>query len=86
MGLGVGVGLVVGLVVLIILLRWVSYKYKAGQIAMMTKAVTDDELPQDVIGEGKKVVKERFLTVAAYFAVTKVIKGIFNRWISDRTY
>ena len=36
-------------------------------------------MPDNVIAEGKKVVKERFLTVAAYFAVTNVIKGIFNQ-------
>ena len=58
--------------------HFISYVFKAGQIAMMTKAVTDGKLPDDVYGEGKKIVKERFLTVAAYYAVTNVIKGIFN--------
>ncbi len=67
------IGLVVGIVVLVVLLRWVSYRYKAGQIAMMTRGVTDGTLPDDVIGEGKKIVKERFATVAAFFAVTSVI-------------
>jgi hypothetical protein len=45
---------------------------------MMVRGVTEGNLPDDVIGEGKKVVKERFVTVAAFFAVTGVIKGIFN--------
>ena len=45
---------------------------------MMTKGVTEGKLPDDVYGEGKKIVKDRFLTVAAYYAVTGVIKGIFN--------
>lgn len=76
------VGLLVGGIVAIILVaifsRWISYTYKASQIAMMTKGVTEDKLPEDVISEGKKVVKERFTTVAAYFAVTGVIKGIFR--------
>lgn len=75
---GLIIGLVIGIVVLVILLRWVSYKYKAGQIAMMTRGVTEGTLPDDVIGEGKKIVKERFATVAVFFAVTSVIKGIFN--------
>ena len=59
-------------------MRWVSYKYKAGQIAMMTRGVTEGTLPEDVIDEGKKMVKEKFVTVAAFFAVTKLIKGVFN--------
>ena len=45
---------------------------------MMTRGVTEGSLPDDVIGEGKKIVKERFKTVAALFAVTGVIKGIFH--------
>ena len=46
---------------------------------MMTKGITEGELPQDVMGEGQKIVKERFATVAAFFAVTRVIKAIFNQ-------
>ena len=45
---------------------------------MMTRGVTEGALPDDVISEGKKVVKERFATVAAFYAITSVIKGIFN--------
>ena len=46
---------------------------------MMTKGITEGSLPENVIGEGKAIDKERFLTVAAFFAVTNVIKGIFNQ-------
>ena len=77
--IGLGIGVVAGLIFLAVFLRYVSYTYKAGQIAMMTEAITKGELPSDVIGAGKKVVKERFLTVAAYFAATSVIKGIFSQ-------
>lgn len=77
------IGLVIGLVVAIILIaiasHFISYVFKAGQIAMMTRGVSEGKLPEDVYGEGKKVVKERFLTVAAYYAVTSAIKGIFNQ-------
>ena len=76
--IGLGIGLVIGIIILIVLLRWVSYRYKAGQIAMMTRGVTEGELPEDVIGEGKKIVSERFKTVAAFFAVTGIIKGVFR--------
>ncbi len=77
--IGLLIGLVIGIIVLIVITRFVSYRYKAGQIAMMTKGVTEGKLPDDVLAEGKAVVKERFTTVAAYFAATAVIKGIFNQ-------
>ena len=77
--IGLAIGGVIGLIALVFFLRWLSYKYKAGQIAMMTKGITEGELPQDVMGEGQKIVKERFVTVAAFFAVTRVIKAIFNQ-------
>ena len=77
--IGLGIGAAVGIVALAIFLRYVSYTYKAGQIAMMTRAVAEGALPEDVIGEGKKVVKERFATVAAFFAVTRIISGIFSQ-------
>ena len=76
---GLAIGVIVGIIIIAILSHFVSYIFKAGQIAMMTKGVTEGKLPDDVYGEGKKIVKERFLTVAAYYAVTSAIKGIFNQ-------
>lgn len=77
--IGLAIGAVIGLIVLIILLRYVAYSCKAAQIAMMTRAVTTGELPDDVIAEGKRVVKSRFRTVAVYFALTGAIRGIFSQ-------
>ena len=77
--LGLLIGAVFGIIVMVIVLRFVSYRLKAGQIAMMTRGIVEGDLPEDVIAEGKKVVKERFWTVAAYFAATNAIKGIFNQ-------
>jgi len=77
--IGLLIGAVIGLIVLIILTRWVSYKYKAGQIAMMTKGITEGSLPEDVLGEGNRIVRSRFKTVALFFAATGVIKGIFSQ-------
>ncbi len=76
--IGLGIGGVVGIIAIAIFMRYVSYTYKAGQIAMMTRGVTEGTLPADVLGEGKRVVRQRFVTVAVYFGVTGVIKGIFN--------
>ena len=46
---------------------------------MMTKGVAEGKLPTNVVAEGRKIVKERFTTVAAYFAITSAIKGIFRQ-------
>ena len=77
--IGLLIGAVIGLIAMIVIVRFVSYLFKAGQIAMMTRGVTEGELPEDVLGEGNRIVRERFSTVAAFFAVTSVIKGIFNQ-------
>ena len=76
--IGLVIGIVIGIIIVAVVSHFFSYVFKAGQIAMMTRAITNGKLPDDVYGEGKKIVKERFLTVAAYYAVTNVIKGIFN--------
>lgn len=77
--IGLVVGIIIAVIIVAIASHFISYVFKAGQIAMMTKGVTEGSLPEDVYGEGKKIVKERFLTVAAFYAVTGVIKGIFNQ-------
>ena len=76
--IGLVVGIVIGIIVVAIASHFVSYVFKAGQIAMMTKAIADGKLPDDVYGEGKKIVKERFFFFFSYYAVTGVIKGIFK--------
>ena len=77
--IGLVIGIVVGIIIVAIASHFVAYLFKAGQIAMMTKGVSEGKLPEDVYGEGKKIVKARFLTVAAYYAATSAIKGIFNQ-------
>ena len=74
---GLIIGAVVGIILTALISHFISYLLKAGQIAMMTRGITEGELPDNVIAEGKKVVRERFATVAVYFAVTRAIKGIF---------
>ena len=77
--IGLFVATFFGIILVGIISHFISYIFKAGQIAMMTKGITEGKLPDDVYAEGKKVVKERFLTVAAYYAVTRAITGIFNQ-------
>ena len=77
--IGLAIGFIIGIIVIAIVTRFVSYALKAGQIAMMTKGITEGQLPDNVYQEGKKAVKERFATVAGFFALTSLIKGIFNQ-------
>ena len=76
---GLAIGAVLGGVAAWLILHFIGYTYKAGQIAMMTEGVVEGKLPENTIEAGKKVVKERFATVTAYYFVTGAIKGIFNQ-------
>ena len=77
--IGLAIGAVLGGVASWLILHFVAYTYKAGQIAMMTEGVTTGKLPENTIAAGRKVVKERFATVTAYYFVTGAIKGIFQQ-------
>ena len=77
--IGLGIGIVFVIIIAIFISRFVKYNLYAGQIAMITRGVTENSLPDDVYAEGKRVVKERFVTVAVYFAATNIIKGIFRQ-------
>ena len=77
--IGMLIGAVIGLIAMIIILRFVSYLFKAGQIAMMTRGITEGRLPDNVIAEGKQAVRERFVTVSVFFALTNAVRGIFNQ-------
>lgn len=76
---GLGIGAILGGFASWLILHFIAYTYKAGQIAMMTKGVTEGKLPENTIKEGKRIVKERFSTVAAYYFVTGAIRGIFRQ-------
>ena len=56
-----------------------SFVLKAGHIAMITRGVTEDALPENVLSEGKKAVKERFATITAFIFITRAIKNIFRQ-------
>lgn len=77
--IGLGIGAAIAIIIAIIISHFFSYALSAGQIAMITRGVTENELPDDVYHEGIRIVKERFATVAAFYLVTGVIKGIFRQ-------
>jgi len=75
---GIGVGFLIGIILFGLMVHYLTYLFKAGQIAMMMKGVTEGSIPDNIVGAAKDEVKKRFLTVSIYFAVTSAISGIFH--------
>ena len=78
-GIGLLIGLVIGIIVLAVIARFTAYQYKAAQVAMMTRGITENYLPDDIVAAGRQEVKERFVTVALYFMLTAGIRALFNK-------
>ena len=77
--IGLAIGFVVGLIFMFAFSYLVLNRFKAGQIAMMTKGVAEDKLPDHVISSGMNEVKGRFAKITAFFFVTGVIKSMFRQ-------
>lgn len=77
--IGLAVGLVIGLILSILVKIFITNVYKAGMIAMITVGVTEGKLPDNTLHEGRRMVKERFVSIFAFFAVTGAIKGVFRQ-------
>lgn len=58
-----------------LIMRYVGYMIKAAHIAVISKAVTDQEIPDDMINYGKEMVKERFGTTNIYFVIDQLVSG-----------
>ena len=58
--IGLLVGSLIGVVIAVIVLRYVSYAFKAGQIAMITRFLTEDNVEGNVVKEGIRTEKSGF--------------------------
>lgn len=77
--LGLVIGLVLGGIAAGLINFFITNRYKAAQIAMMVKGVSEGELPEHTFKEGKQVVKGRFASIALFFFVTNSIKSVFRQ-------
>ena len=78
--IGLAIGFVVGIIFAVAFDYLVLNRIKAAQIAMMTKGVADDKLPDDhIVQAGFAEVKGRFAKITAFFFVTGVIKSMFRQ-------
>lgn len=57
------------------LMMYAGYMVKAAHVAVISTAVTTGEIPDDMFNAGKEMVKERFVTANAYFAIDKLVSG-----------
>ncbi len=77
--IGLAVGFIIGIIALILINIFVSNRIKAAQIAMMTKGVTEDALPERSFKAGFEEIKGRFGKITAFFFITNAIKGVFRQ-------
>lgn len=54
---------------------YLGYLLKAGHIAVVTNLVITGSLPENSFEYGKEMVKKKFATAAAYFAVDRLVSG-----------
>lgn len=55
--------------------HYLGYLVKAGHIAVVTHLVTTGNLPENSFEYGSGMVKKKFATAAAYFAVDRLVSG-----------
>ena len=55
--------------------HYVGYLLKAGHVAVVARTFKDGRVPSNCISVGKDMVKERFGTTNAYFAIDKLVSG-----------
>lgn len=77
--IGLAVGLVIGIILATLIEFFISNRIKAAHIAMITKGVTEDKLPDHTTKAGFDEIKGRFGKITVFFLITRAIKGIFNQ-------
>ena len=76
--LGLVIGAFVGGVLSVLISIFISNRIKAAQIAMMTKGVVDNELPENTYKAGFQELKGRFGKITLFFLITNAIKSVFH--------
>ena len=55
--------------------HYFGYMLKAGHVAVIARTFKDGNVPDNCLTVGKDMVKERFVTANAYFAIDKLVSG-----------
>lgn len=75
MGIALIIWLCLSLCILGLLQHFIGYIFKAGHVAAVTEIVISGNVPEDPFKYGTEVVKKKFPTAAAYFAVDSLTGG-----------
>ena len=77
--LGLILGLILGGVLAFLINLFITNRIKSAQIAMMTKGVSEDNLPDHTFKAGMQEMKGKFGKITAFLFITNAIKGIFRQ-------
>ena len=77
--IGLLIGLLVGIAAASLINIFITNRIKCAQICMMTKGVTEGELPDHTYKEGMHEMKGKFGKITAFYFITSAIKGIFRQ-------
>ena len=76
--IGLIIGAVVGGLLATVISIFFSNRIKCAQIAMMTKGVTENSLPEHTYRAGLDEMKGKFGKITLFFLITSAIKGVFR--------
>jgi hypothetical protein len=76
--LGLVVGAFVGGILAYLISLFITNRFKCAQIAMMTKGVTENQLPEHTYRAGLDEMKGKFGKITLFFVITNAIKGVFR--------
>lgn len=77
--LGIVIGAIVAIAPLVLISIFLSNRFKAAQISMMVKGVTEDSLPEHTFKAGMEELKGRFGKITAFYFLSRAIKNIFRQ-------
>ena len=74
-GIGMMIWLVLSLILYAVAMHYVGFMLKAAHVAIIAKAVTTGQIPDNMVEEGKAMVTKRFGTTNAYLVLDRLVSG-----------
>ena len=77
--IGLIIGFILGVIGASLITIFIGNRIKAAQIAMMTKGVTEGQLPDQTFKAGFEEIRGRFGKITTFYFITRAIKGLFRQ-------
>ena len=74
-GMGMLIWLILSLILFALAMYYVGFMLKAAHVAVIAKAVTTGQIPDNMVEEGKTMVTKRFGTTNAYLLLDRLVSG-----------